>query len=538
MKGIKSFCSAGLITVFVVGLGYLIGTNTGFFGLLKRDVVSGVENTEYGNFLAAQHALFVNDFESASEMISNVKSDISVVSQTKVLADFFSGKMPENATVLKSDKDLANRLIYDSYLINQNKWSELYQRHAKDNSLMIAPIKIFSAVKQGKTKEALKYVDSLKTTDNWKAFIRGQIAVLNKDVEGAAKEFAKVHPDFMNINDYLYLMSFYKTNDMFEDMDILRGDFTSKPGGMFVLDYDDIPDWSEYSGFENNIAFSMIQTVSHTHIMLLTDLSLLLLRFSESISDTNTDALNYYLGQYYFYNTGDYTKNINNISKNSPFYLFGQMKVAEKNGDLKYIEKIAKNNPLFVPAVDVMLANYIKNGNKRAALNLINSGLKNKDLSDYGKIYFLKQRANVYLMFNNPDKAQSDIYEFMDIDDTLSPDVILLQARAWNQKNINLDDAYAYTMSLIKKNTSDVVAWDLLGVIVDKKEGVDSALELMEHVGGVSVNVSSLYEHLGDLYLKKGENEKAKKSYLRAIDLSDDGLVVVPFVQRKLRKIK
>ena len=93
-------------------------------------------------------------------------------------------------------------------------------------------------------------------------------------------------------------------------------------------------------------------------------------------------------------------------------------------------------------------------------------------------------------------------------------------------------------MSLIKKNTSDVVAWDLLGVIVDKKEGVDSALELIEHVSGVSVNVSSLYEHLGDLYLKKGENEKAKKSYLRAIDLSDDGLVVVPFVQRKLRKVK
>lgn len=538
MKGIKSFWKAVFLTALIVGSACFVGTSGYFFNTKKVGEKQEVTPTDYGNFLAAQHALFINDFDTASELVSDLKSDVAVVSQAKILADFFSGKMPENVKMLKSDKDLANRLIYDAYLINQDKWSELYQRHAKDTSLMIAPIRIFATAKQGKIKEALKYIDSLKTTDNWKSFMRGQVAVLNKDIDKAAKEFAKVHPDFMNINDYLYLMSFYKEHEMFEDMDILRGDFTAKPGGMFVLNYEDIPDWSEYSGYKNNLVFSMVQTVSHTHIMILTDLSLMLLRFSETLSDKNTDVLNYYLGQYYFYNSGDYEKIFNSISKDSPYYLFGQMRIAEKNGDLNKIEKIAKKNPLFISAVDIMLSNYIKNGNKKAALKLINSGLNQKDLSDSGLAYFLKQRINVYLMFNDPDKAQSDMYDLMDIEGEFNPDVMFLQAKIWNQKNINLDDAYAYTMSLIKKNTSDVEAWDLLSIIVDKKEGVDAALDLIEHISSVSVKVSSVYEHMGDFYVKKGEKEKAKKSYLRAIDLSDDGLVVVPFVKKKLRKVK
>ena len=118
------------------------------------------------------------------------------------------------------------------------------------------------------------------------------------------------------------------------------------------------------------------------------------------------------------------------------------------------------------------------------------------------------------------------------------PDVLLLQARIWAQQNRNLDKAYDYAMMLVKRNTSDVVAWDILGVIVDKREGVYAALELMERVGEISATTSSLYEHLGDFYVENGDIEKAKKSYQRAIDLSDDGLVVVPFIQKKIRKLK
>ena len=262
------------------------------------------------------------------------------------------------------------------------------------------------------------------------------------------------------------------------------------------------------------------------------------LRFAEIISDgTNMDAINYYLGQYYYYNNGDYKEVFNRIDKSSPLYLFGQLKIAEKAGDFKAIEKIARNNPWFVPAVQIVGRESIKNGDKSRALSVINRALEQKNLPVDGQIYFLKQRAYVYIMFNDGDKAQKDLDTIKELDSIVRPDVMLLQARAWVLQNKNLDDAYYYTMALIKVNTSDVSAWDLLSVIVDKKEGVENALEILERVGEVTPT-SSVYDHLGDFYQKQGDTERAKKAYSHALDLADDGLVVMPFVQKKIRKIK
>ena len=539
MKENKSFWKDIFIVLAAICLGFVIVGAIKSIKTKHSQQGNMVTNTDFGSFLAAQHALFVNDFDSASLMIKDVNSEAVAVNDAMVVVDFFNGKIPENVKSMKDEKDLTRRVIYDAYLIQQNDWKSVYQRHVKDSSIFFAPLRIFSAVQQGKTKEALAFIDSLKINKSWKAFLRGQIAVVNKDVDGAAKEFADVHPDFMNINDYLYLMSFYTENGMTEDMDILQKDFMTKPAGMVLLNYKDIPDWSNYSDYKNNLVFSIIQTISHTQVMIFTDLSLLMLRFADAIAnESNVDAINYYLGQYYFYNSGDYEKAFNKISKNHPLYLFGQMKIAEKTGNLEDVEKIAYKNPLFISAVDAVISDNIKHGEEYSALRLINRALRNKDLTDAGRVHFLKQRANVYLMFNRPNRAQKDLDAAQDIDVRLLPDVLLLQARIWAQQNRNLDKAYDYAMTLVKRNTSDVIAWDILGIIVEKREGVYAALELMERVGEISVTTSSLYEHLGDFYKKNGDTEKAKKSYLRAIDLSDDGLVVVPFVQKKIRKLK
>ena len=252
----------------------------------------------------------------------------------------------------------------------------------------------------------------------------------------------------------------------------------------------------------------------------------------------NMDAVNYYLGQYYFYNNGDFERAFNSVSIESPLYLFGQMKIAERNGNLKNIENIARKNPLFVPAVKIVMANAIKHGNRRAALRVVNRALSQKGLSENGRALFLKYRANIYLLFNQPKRAQRDLDEIQELDDRLTSDFLLLQARAWAGQNKNLDAAHDYAMMLIKRNTSDIIAWDVLGVIVEKREGVDEALDLLERVGDIANDTSSLYEHLGDMYKKKGDKEKAVKSYMRALELSDDGMVVAPFVEKKLRKIK
>ena len=450
------------------------------------------------------------------------------------------GKLPYNIDSLKKSKELSDRLIYDVHLIRKKDWKNIYNRHSKDESVFLVPLRVFSAVHQGKTKEALKYIDTLDTNDSWKSFLRGQIAVLNKDISKAANEFANVHPDFMNVNDYLYLMSFYRENEMFEDMDILRYDFLSKPGGMYISDDDEyIPDWSNYAGYRNNLAFSVVQNISHTKIMIFTDFSLLMLKFADAVfENTNNDAVNYYLGQYYVFNLGDYKKSFNSISKQHPLYLFGQMKIAEKDGDIEQIKKIAKENPLFIPAAKIGIADEIKNGNRRGALRYVNRALKQKKLNDNGRVFFLKNRVNINLLFGRPYKAQKDLDEIKEIDDRLLSDFLLLQARTWAEQNKNLDKAYDYAMMAVKRNTSDVAAWDVLGLVVEKREGLDAALEVLERVGEISVTTSSLYEHLGDMYKKQGKKDLAIKAYLRALELSDDGLIVAPYVEKKLRKLK
>ena len=539
MKDIKSFYKYTILFCALVVCFLFFGQKINDFFAKKHTYTNVVTDTRFGNFLAAQHALYVNDFDSASKMLNDVDIDIDVVNQSRGLSDFFTGKMPQNVDSLKDSKELSSRLIYDAHLLDKDDWKTLYNRHAKDDSMFLAPLRVFSAVHEGKNQDAKKYVDSLKTNSSWRAFIRGQIAVLNDDIKGAAKEFADVHPDFMNINDYLYLMSFYKENGMIEDMDILRDDFLAKPGGMYVFDYDDIPDWSNYAGYKNNLVFSLVQTVSHTQIMIFTDLSLLLLKFASVVSpNTNQDAINYYLGQYYFYNFGDCEQSFNAIDKKSPLYLFGQMKIAEKDGNIEMMRNIIARNPLFIPAVRIVLANDIQRGDKHSALRIVNRALRQKNITDEGRVFFLKHRANIYLMFNQPKKAQRDLAAIQNIDDRLLSDVLLLQARIWAAQNRNLDDAYDYAMTLVKRNTSDVEAWDILGVIVEKREGIDAALELLERVGEISVSTSSLYEHLGDMYKKKGDKDAAQRSYKRALELSDDGLVVAPFVEKKLKKVR
>jgi len=538
MKGIKSFYTGPFLLTVVVFCSFLLGQK--MFEINMHNQVQGydVATNDYGAFLAAQHALYINDFEAASKMMSEVKADNKNIKQIKNLTDFFGGKMPQNAESFKDSKDVIERLVYDAFLIQKDDWKSVYARHKNDASVLAAPIRIFSGIKTKNPKDTAKFIDSMHADKNWKSFVRGQIAVLNNDIDTAAKEFANVHPDFMNINDYLYLMSFYKHNGMVEDMDILRDDFLAKVGSMYMLNYNDIPDWSNFEGYKNNLVFSLIQTVSHTQIMIYTDLSLMFLRFAQIISDgTNQDLINYYLGQYYYHNSGDYETCFNTIPKASPLYLFGQLRIAERNNDFKAIEKIVRKNPLFVPGIQIIGRESIKNGDKSRALSVVNRALRQKDLPVQGRVFLLKQRAYVYTMFNDAKRAQKDLDAIEDIDIKLSPDIMLLQARVWAMQNKNLDKAYNYAMTLIKMNTSDVAAWDLLSVIVDKKENTDNALEILERVGEVTPT-SAVYEHLGDFYKEKGDKERAKRSYMRALDMSGDYFIIVPNVQKKIRKLR
>jgi len=497
--------------------------------------------TKYGAFLAAQHAIYVNDFERAAEFSRDLNDiEYPTVYNTRMLSEFLSGRLPADAKLMRDEKNAAARLIYDAYLVDQGKWEDLYKRHKKDTSALAAPLRIWSSVATGNTADAIKFVSKLPTNESWKAFTRGQIYAQTGDTTRAEKEFGAVSTDFMNINDYLYVMSFYHANGMDGAAAKLRDDFTSQPGGMYMLGYNAVPDWEYYKGNKNAMAFSLLQHVSHTQIMMYSDLSLLLLRFAQIAGPSyagENDAINYYLGQYFYNNSGDYKKYFDAIPKDSPFYLFGVLRMADKSGNFEPLAAAIEANPLFVPGAGRLIAHYVSQGNRRAALRVVSRALADDNITPDGRGFFLKSRAHIHFAFDDLDAAQADLRAASDIL-TIDGEIVALQSKLWARQNRELENAYEYAMGLVGKNPTDVAAWDVLGRVVAAREGTDAALELIERVGEVANTNCALFEQLGDLYSAKGDKKLARDAYMRAIDLADEGFCVIPALEKKIRKLK
>ena len=81
--------------------------------------------SQFGSFLAAQHAIYVNDFDSASKFAAQLTdTDYSTVQTTKFLSDFLSGRMPDQVFILEEEKTAAPRLIYDAHLVQNTTWDD------------------------------------------------------------------------------------------------------------------------------------------------------------------------------------------------------------------------------------------------------------------------------------------------------------------------------------------------------------------------------------------------------------------------------
>ena len=238
--------------------------------------------SRFGAFLAAQHAIYVNDFDSAREFAKNLTNQqFPIVQSTIYISDFLSGRMPFDAHLLKSEKTMPARIIYDAYLVKNNNWKELHNRHKNDEAALIAPFRIWSAIANDWRTNTFKFIDKLPVNESWREFVRGQIYAELGNFDKAAECFELVTPDFMNINDYIYIMSFYLSHDMQDRAGDLKERFTARPAGMFLKEFDDFPDWSVFSGYNNALAFSLIQNVSHTQILMYSDMALLMMRFAE-----------------------------------------------------------------------------------------------------------------------------------------------------------------------------------------------------------------------------------------------------------------
>ena len=141
------------------------------------------------------------------------------------------------------------------------------------------------------------------------------------------------------------------------------------------------------------------------------------------------------------------------------------------------------------------------------------------------------------MMFGDLERAQSDIHDVSKMQ-IIDPEILMIQARIWAAQNREIENAYNYAMAMVKRDPMDVVAWDTVAVVVGVREGSGAALEILEKIGGAADTCSALFEHLGDAYIATGKNDLARDAYNRAIELAEDGLVIVPNIKKKIRKIK
>ncbi len=506
-------------------------------------------DSDLGLYLAGQHAQYVQDFDTMAE-ISKKLSDNKLTAVRQLVAQgfFISGDV-DNAIKhadFKSDVDSFTTLIINTTaLAREKKYDKIYSEYKNNGLFFLAPMQIWSAVATNRVDAALKIIENADQSQAWRDFNTGLVYAYTGKIKQADAAFARVPVDTLNLNDYFYLMSFYKKNKLDKSADKLFESFAKKTAGLYLAD---IPaDTYNYSfdSIEKMISFSTIYAISHYPQMNQSSLSLLLLRMAESL-DPNYIPTYYYLGLYFYDSDikNMFDKTIAKIPNNDVFYPFAVLKQAEmyfrdgkNNRGEEILEDLLKQQPLFYPAISAIVTQNISDIKYDSAERYVNTSLKNKNLSNPARAFLLKIRAHVYAIQNEFDKSERDLNEalmFLPGDAGILNDQMLI----WAYQGKNLDEAYKMQITLIKQFPGQIAFWDTLGCILFARGDVDAAQIVFEKVAGTNPESSALFEHLGDIYLKINRNDLAKTAYSRAIELSYDGQINKKYVSRKLKRLK
>lgn len=501
--------------------------------------------SKFGNYLAIKHAIWIDDYDSVIKFSEILKdSDIKPVKVDVAIGQFLAGNFDYSGKALEKESTLPARITSIAYLIKKDDWKGVYSIVAKDNSQILAPVRIWAAVAVGKESEALKFIKKTNASESWKIFARGMVYAEIKKPAKAKEYFDKVPLDFFNLNDYLYVKSFYEKNGFSKAAEELYQDFSETPGGAFASSYK--ADYSEFTGLKKALCFGLVQNVSHTPSMSYSGAALMLMRLAQSMGG-DSDAINYYLGMYFYIAGSDeYTEYFSKIDSTSPYRLFVMMKEAEKAGKFdksrSILNKVLEKNPYFIPALQKLVAMNLQKGRYNDALDAVNKVLKMPGLSQEGfekvKSYLLLVRARIYMADSKFDNAQDDVLKAGDLTKS-NPEVLLNMAKIWAAKKEHLDNAYLYVTAVIKDSPSNIDAWDTLAMVVWAKEGASAASEVLERVGRVADENSALFQHLGDARTELGDKKGAIEAYQHALILSGDGLSCNErCLEKKIKRLK
>jgi tetratricopeptide (TPR) repeat protein len=498
--------------------------------------------SRFGDWLAAQHAVFADDFEAAMDFLEGLSGDKNEsVSAMRAMVLFLDTADIKDVQSLKKINIFAFRLINSAVMARDGKWAAVRGIFKNERSQMFSPFRIWSAVGDGKFKDALAFIDkNPRAAPAWRDFSRGAVYAATKNPKTARKYFARVPVSFMNLGDYHLAMSFYKQHGFEKDAAALRKKWTDGPGGMFMANLDLKENWGAYDSFQKMLSAGLVQNVSHGGEQGFTDSGLLMLRIAAMIGG-GSDALDYYTGGYFYsVGSGNYRKYWDKLKANPVYAPFVEMKEAEKNGSARKSErmmnKILRKHPLFVPVIQKLWRKNMQNGRENDNLRILDRALAG-GAPDAGRAYLMKMRAQTLYVSGDYAGAEADLIAAAKLA-PMDAGVMGLSARVWAAEKKNLDEAYRYAISLVKAFPGNVENWDILAMVVLAKEGSGPAREILERVGRVAEECSELFLHLGDLRAKDGENLGAARAYEKAIALSDDGLVIKGDVERKLKRLR
>ena len=533
---------AGLVFVAVIVLAALL-----LWGRRAGDMAdSQYQESKFGAFLAQQHAIYADDFDAAarfSKDLVDVNSDL--VQNDRAVSMFLAGKMDDSFAKLSSKTGTSAKAAYAAWRLSNDDWKAVRAIYKNSDSQIMAGMRIWSAVATGNAKEAFAYVKKSGNSESWQLFMNGMIYAETGNNKKAAENFDLVPIEFINLNDYLYMRAFYKKAGFLESYEQLGLDFSVRPGGMFMTDREDDVEWSDFAGYKAALAFSLIQTVSHSPMLSGSTFSVLLLRTAEAVMPADSaalrDALNYYMGNAFFSTNRPRAEEFfAKIGQDSLFVPFAEFRMAESAGSdravLRAMNRIIDRNPLFLPAINKNFLIYMRQDRPGRAVRLISRVMDDESISAAGQAMFLNMRARANLIRGKLNNAADDIAKARDI----SPDDPAIMATAvavWVRQKKNLEEAYHTALMLIKNYPADLASWDALGQVVNLREGVKEALELYEKVGRVAESNSALFVNLGDIRLAVGDKTGARAAFEKALRLSGDGLSSPREIRRKLKRL-
>ena len=77
----------------------------------NSDTTYHFPETQFGSFLAAQHAIYVNDFDTALQLTDGLReTEFNVVNNTRLLSEFLGGRMPKDVKLLREEKQFLRAL--------------------------------------------------------------------------------------------------------------------------------------------------------------------------------------------------------------------------------------------------------------------------------------------------------------------------------------------------------------------------------------------------------------------------------------------